>query len=188
VEAWFTVEGVLSPAECGQWIELGESMGFEAAPITTAIGFEMMPEVRNNTRVMFDDPVRAEALWLRVRAQVAERGAVVSRGAAYEPMALNERLRLYRYRSDQYFDWHSDGAFVRNDKERSFLTAMFYLNGDFAGGTTDFELEEDDFSITPKPGLALFFEHPLLHRGAPVLSGTKYVLRTDVMYRRARAR
>jgi prolyl 4-hydroxylase len=65
---------------------------------------------------------------------------------------------------------------------------MVYLNGDFAGGTTDFETDEGDFSITPKPGLALFFEHPLLHRGAPVTHGTKYVLRTDVMYRRARER
>jgi hypothetical protein len=32
--------------------------------------------------------------------------------------------------------------------------------------------------------MALLFHHPILHRGDPVAVGRKYVLRTDVMYRR----
>jgi hypothetical protein len=31
--------------------------------------------------------------------------------------------------------------------------------------------------------MALVFEHPVRHQGAPVTAGRKYVLRTDVMYR-----
>ena len=184
-EVKFTVEVVLSHAECIQWIELGESIGFEAAPIKTAFGFEMVPGVRNNTRVMFDDPPRAEGLWLRLFEAVAEWGAIVSRGATYHPVGLNERLRIYRYGPGQYFDWHQDGAFVRDTEERSFLTAMLYLNGDVEGGTTDIQSGGDVFSIAPASGRALLFEHPLEHRGAPVTRGTKYVLRTDVMYRLA---
>jgi len=30
--------------------------------------------------------------------------------------------------------------------------------------------------------MALFFEHAIHHKGEPVLSGRKYVLRSDVMY------
>jgi len=55
---------------------------------------------------------------------------------------------------------------------------MVYLNGGARGGETRFE----NVSITPEPGLALLFDHYLLHEGAEVIEGTKYVLRTDVMY------
>jgi hypothetical protein len=57
---------------------------------------------------------------------------------------------------------------------------MVYLNDDFEGGTTDFR---DGDVIAPKRGMALLFEHRLIHQGAPVTRGKKYVMRTDVMYR-----
>lgn len=62
---------------------------------------------------------------------------------------------------------------------------MVYLNDDFAGGTTDFYGDDElpRASIRPKRGMALVFVHAQLHEGAPVISGRKYVLRTDVMYR-----
>lgn len=37
-------------------------------------------------------------------------------------------------------------------------------------------------TITPNQGQILVFENRQLHEGAPVISGQKYVLRTDVMY------
>jgi prolyl 4-hydroxylase len=58
---------------------------------------------------------------------------------------------------------------------------MVYLNDDFAGGDTEFM---DGPSVRPQKGAALLFLHPVLHQGAPVRSGRKYVLRRDVMYRR----
>ena len=57
---------------------------------------------------------------------------------------------------------------------------MIYLNEEFEGGETKF----DKFSIIPKTGMALVFPHHLLHQGNSVVSGVKYVLRTDVMYER----
>jgi hypothetical protein len=63
---------------------------------------------------------------------------------------------------------------------------MFYLNEDCEGGTTDFMfVADDELHVVPQTGMGLVFSHPLYHRGAPVISGKKYVLRTDVMYRRA---
>ena len=55
-----------------------------------------------------------------------------------------------------------------------------YLNDDFTGGETAVMSKV----IMPKRGMALFFRHELRHEGRAVTSGTKYVMRTDVMYGR----
>lgn len=40
-----------------------------------------------------------------------------------------------------------------------------------------------EIRVKPERGKALLFYRYLLHEGAPVAAGRKYVLRTDVMYR-----
>jgi prolyl 4-hydroxylase len=169
----FTIPGVLSPEECADLIRMTEASGFKDAPITTARGFVMRPETRNNARVMQDDIPRAAWIWERIARFVAPKLG------PWRAVGLNERLRYYRYEPGQYFKWHGDGAFIRSERERSLFTAMVYLNDDFEGGSTDFW---DSVSIVPQRGMALLFEHSLTHQGAPVISGQKYVLRSDVMY------
>ena len=66
-ESW---AGALAPDECDAWIRRAESIGFEEAPITTWLGFERRPEVRNNTRVMLDDTAAAAALRERLSARI----------------------------------------------------------------------------------------------------------------------
>ena len=97
----------------------------------------------------------------------------------WRPHGLNERLRFYRYTPGQHFRWHLDGAFQRSPRERSRWTFMVYLNDDFDGGGTDFE---DGVTVRPVTGAALVFAHGLRHQGAEVTRGTKYVLRSDVMF------
>jgi len=175
-EHWVvTVDELLSREECNGWIELVEGIGFESAPISTAFGFVHAPEVRNNTRVMLDDVERAASLWERVREHVPEKRE------GRRAVGLNERFRFYRYEPGQYFRWHYDGAFERSPRERSLITLMIYLNDRMTGGATEF----DDFGpVVPATGKALLFQHAIRHQGSPVESGRKYVLRTDVMYRR----
>ena len=36
--------------------------------------------------------------------------------------------------------------------------------------------------VTPRPGLVLLFEHPMLHEGAALVQGLKYCVRTDGIY------
>jgi predicted 2-oxoglutarate/Fe(II)-dependent dioxygenase YbiX len=173
----FTLSDVLSTEECARLIRRAEHIGFADAPITVGVNrFAMAPEIRNNLRVMVDDPDEASRLWARIEAFVPPVWDDL------RAVGLNERLRYYRYEPGQYFRWHRDGAFVRSERERSLLTVMLYLNEDMVGGTTDFM--DDDLQIVPRQGMALVFEHPLRHQGAPVLGGKKYVLRTDVMYAR----
>lgn len=97
-------------------------------------------------------------------------------------MGLNERLRVYRYQPGQAFRWHYDGAFRRSAEEVSMLTVLIYLSHVERGGSTVFQPWTKDI-VRPEPGLALLFEHQVLHQGNEVLEGTKYVLRSDVMFR-----
>ena len=183
-----TIAGFLSAAECDDYIKLGEAIGFEDAPITTSRGMIMMKDVRNNDRVMIDDPARALSLYQRLAADLAPRFQ-----KTWTPVGFNERLRLYRYDVGQQFDWHRDGSFERPNGERSHFTFMVYLNDDFEGGATSFSDDGFGFGvsgmlrITPAKGMGLLFHHPIVHRGDPVTAGRKYVLRTDVMYRRLSA-
>ena len=174
-----TIKGLFTPEECDRLVALSEGIGYGAAPVTVGGGFVMMPEVRNNTRVILDDVPRAEALWRRIAPWTPAR-----RGER-EAVGLNERLRFYRYGPEQYFRWHHDGAFVRDARERSMLTAMLYLNDDFEGGSTDFDVGDEAVTVVPERGLVLLFEHRIRHQGAAVKRGRKYVLRSDVMFRQA---
>lgn len=172
----FTVADFYTPAECAAAIELAEGSGFADAPINSSFGPEIRKDVRNNERVMIDDPILAAALYARI-------GDYVPRQLGeWTVCGVNERFRYYRYDVGQQFDWHYDGAFERANGERSKLTFMIYLNEDFLGGQTSFET----VTVVPQSGMALFFVHAQLHKGQPVHRGRKYVLRTDVMYRRGK--
>lgn len=170
----FTVADLLGAAERGALITRIEAMGPEAAPITTAFGFAMRPDIRNNTRVMFDDEVLAGALFGRLA------GALPAQLCDRRVVGVNERFRCYRYEPGQRFAPHFDGAYVRSATERSELTLMVYLNDGFDGGTTRFH--DLGVEVAPRAGTALVFQHRLLHEGCVIRSGTKYVLRSDVMY------
>ena len=39
-------------------------------------------------------------------------------------------------------------------------------------------------SVLPKTGSALIFNHDTLHEGQPVAKGTKYIIRSEIMFRR----
>jgi len=174
----FTVPDLLSPEECTAFIRRASGTGFGEAPLTVGVNrFMMEKSVRNNERVIEDDPALAARLWKRLEPHVpAVWGSMCAIG-------LNERFRYYRYTPGQYFRWHRDGSFVRSPTERSLFTVIYYLNDDFLGGTTDFH-GEGELRIAPRRGMALIFAHPIYHQGAEVVRGTKYVLRSDVMYTR----
>jgi prolyl 4-hydroxylase len=172
-----TIADVLSPTECTHLIDRIEQLGPATAPITTPVGPVMRPEVRNNDRVMFDDPALAHELFGRIA------GAIAPRLCGMRAIGANERFRCYRYAPGQRFAPHYDGAFFRNNRERSLLTLMVYLNDGFTGGATAFH--DWDVHVAPRTGMALLFQHQLLHEGCELIDGTKYVLRSDVMYERA---
>lgn len=174
VEGVFTVEHFMTAEECDEWIEFSEGEGYEEAKISMGRNQVMNKSVRNNERLIYESQDLANHLFERVHPYIPHE---TEYGKA---IGLNERFRFYKYHVGQQFKPHIDGSFIRNIHEWSSYTFMIYLNEDLEGGQTRFP----NATIEPKKGKALIFKHQLRHEGAPVLKGFKYVLRTDVMYRR----
>lgn len=158
----------LSAQECQDAIAFSEGKVYEDAPVDTGRGMAVMKDVRDNDRVMVDDVARAARLYERVEPFLP---ALLDQ--QWSPCGLNERLRYYRYDAGQKFDWHRDGYYERRSGERSLLTFMVYLNDGFDGGDTLFTkigglyLSEDDLRVKPRRGMALIFDHKILHTGSP---------------------
>lgn len=184
------VDDLLSHAECEEWRSLADAVGWQDAPITTGGGFVMRKDVRNNDRVIVDDADRAAFLWSRLQPFAFD-------VAGRSPTGLNERLRFYRYGPGQKFDWHYDGCYETPDgRSRSWVTFMVYLNDGAVGGETRIQVANDGdalarlfesgvdpiVDIVPRTGMGLMFLHQLRHTGAEVRQGSKYVVRSDVMY------
>lgn len=170
----WTVKNALSEQECERYIQRFRAGSQEIAPIVGAHGAEVNLDVRNNTRVMWDDPREAASLLERVASTVPR----VLSGLAL--VGANPRLRLYRYGPGEHHGAHWDTVVEFAGGPRSLLTLVFYLNDDFDGGVTDFsELTQ---AITPERGAALLFQHRILHTATEVTRGEKLVLRTDLVY------
>lgn len=178
----WTIENFLSEQECQDLIFFSENKGYQEATVTLKSSGEnqgkseqkMMKNVRNNYRLMYQDEQLAQKYWQSLKEfclQKIENNEVIG---------LNSQFRFYKYESNQRFKRHIDGRVILKDKEiqESRITFMIYLNQDFEGGQTAF----DEIEIQPKTGTALCFIHELKHEGKPVPMGTKYVLRSDIMY------
>lgn len=170
------LKNVFSAAECSTFIAQAEQIGFEPAMITTLNGAELRPDVRSNDRIIFDNLDLALRLWNRLAPVLP--AVWIARSLA----GLNERFRFYRYSSNQQFDWHYDGAFERSNGEKSLITVLIYLGGDYTGGETTFFVDDKLIEVRGNQGDVVFFPHRLRHRGSMVTGGTKYMLRTDAMY------
>jgi predicted 2-oxoglutarate/Fe(II)-dependent dioxygenase YbiX len=173
-ESIWTIEGFLTAQECENLIALSENLGYQEAEVSLPEGAKMLKGIRNNERLLYQDEKLANQYWEKLKPYCP------SQMTDYEAIGLNEQFRFYKYQLNQRFKRHIDGRFKRNENEESRITFMIYLNEDFEGGATIF----DEISIKPKIGMALCFIHEQKHEGAPVVAGSKYVLRSDVMYRK----
>jgi prolyl 4-hydroxylase len=174
----FVIHNFCTVQECAAFIAQSEQAGYEEATITTAAGFVMNKDVRDNARLIRDDTELAARLGQRAEPFLPPR----IRNRHF--VGFNERFRFYRYDPGEKFAPHWDGYFERDNGEQSQLTFMVYLNDDFTGGETKFYLDNGwpRLEVKPERGMALVFVHRQLHEGAPVIQGRKYVIRTDVIY------
>ncbi|KAK0483509.1 hypothetical protein IW261DRAFT_1463661 [Armillaria novae-zelandiae] len=112
-----------------------------------------------------------------------------------EPHSFNSNIRFYKYTPSQHFGPHYDDS-VRDPitGAKSEWTLLIYLSGvedGVQGGETIFYKDEkcrpDETTIAPlNRGTALLHRHGqdcLLHEGSEVAKGTKYVLRSDLMFK-----
>ena len=171
----FLIEDFLTHEECKHYINAELEKGFEEARVNIDGEQIMFKSIRNNERILFFDNELAASLFEKIKIFLP------NNEDQFEAIGLNEMFRIYKYSKGERFKMHRDGSFKRNEKEQSRYSLIIYLNDDFEGGQTEFR---DLFKVEPKIGTALCFKHPYKHEGKLIRNGNKYVLRTDVMFRK----
>jgi prolyl 4-hydroxylase len=147
---------------------------------------------RNNRRLLFYDHALASLLWKRIHPVIYDRDLENVRPSGFgvsgywTPIGFNSLFRFSVYGQDELFKKHQDAGYCENNSCRSVWSVVIYLNDDFKGGETTFYSYDGEITTVVKPeqGRAVVFEHDQFHQGNVVLSGTKYVLRGDIMFLR----
>lgn len=209
-DKWAVVlDGVLTVEECKQIVAAaGETTNgkWERAMVNIGGGQQaLLEDTRNCGRIIWDNRNIVEKIWARVAPSVPEIQRLedwvdvtgmgpVKRDEVWKATRLNERMRFLKYQGGEYFKPHCDGCYETPDrKERSYFTLHLYLNDadgkdgsqPLVGGATTFFTYDMQrrMDVVPKAGRVLLFQHRgLLHSGDDVISGTKYTMRTDIMY------
>lgn len=175
----FVIRNFCTPAECTAFITQSEQSGYEDPALVAPTHSAADHQLHDNAQLILEDRALAAEWWRRAADFLPQRVQ------SWTVASFNERFRFYRYDAGQRFAPHVDTCFRRENGEHSQLTFMLYLNSDFEGGATNFYHRNwmPRASVVPERGMALVFGHRQLHEGAPLASGRKYILRTDVMYR-----
>jgi prolyl 4-hydroxylase len=180
----WTVPELFSPSECADILAGAEGHDWLPATVNRASGRVVEAGLRDSATAVLRDPALADTLYRRVLPHVPRRMSAELGARGRVPMevaGVHIPVRLYRYEPGQHFGLHQDQSYFGEGGTKSLLTFMVYLNEGFGGGETDFP--EQGQTIVPGTGTALLFQHMVLHAGKRVTSGTKLVLRSDVLYR-----
>ena len=176
-----TVNDALSKPECRALINF-----IEQSPNVTTTHQERTREYtyRHNDRLQLDDSSFACFLFARMKPLLATHPSFAN------AVGLNPNIRLYRYEEGMRFDAHYDES-VTTANGTTKWTVLYYLNtlSLASGGSTDFYIngheKHEAASVSPIEGSACLHIHGdecLLHKGAEVTLGVKYLLRTDIVF------
>lgn len=203
----FVLHNVLSARECDQIVQMSEAMGWtEDAPVS--LGRHIR---QNENCVWVADRHLNDAIFERCRPLLPPEtagGEVMGLNMRWRLYKYGPE-DIFKIHTDG--GWPGSGVDQTSGRlipdifgdRFSQLTWVLYLNDEFDGGATRFFLPKDgvakgprmsldDFTIEEVPaerGAAICFfhgQHPLspLHEGGLVAAGTKYIIRSDVLYRR----
>ena len=198
---------VLTTAECARVVDF-----FESHHVTEKC--MARTDYRNNYRVVAVGKDTADAIYARIAPFLPPTETIdesnkewyvnsaIGMHGTWKIDSLNPCFRICKYDPDGHFSPHCDGDYVRDADYRSLKTFMIYINDDYQGGATNFleshalffdestqrfkaPAEAIRASLKASRGDALIFDHNILHEGATVASGVKYIMRCEVMYARS---
>ena len=166
----YQIDNLLTPDECKKYMNM-----FKEKDLIENID----DKHRKYHRIQFDDKELADKLYQKIKLHLSKKIKKIAAG-------MNEHIRLSMYDPKQFFGIHKDGInFDKNNKNRmSYATLNIFLNDDFEGGSTTFYEKDKStvkFVCKPKMGSGAFFYSQQFHEGNKIISGKKYLLRTDLM-------
>eukprot|EP01064_Diplonema_japonicum_P018076 TRINITY_DN26772_c0_g1_i1.p1 TRINITY_DN26772_c0_g1~~TRINITY_DN26772_c0_g1_i1.p1 ORF type:complete len:273 (+),score=42.42 TRINITY_DN26772_c0_g1_i1:67-885(+) len=157
---------------------------------------ELQESYRKNARIQIKHEAMSEILFKRAQQYLPAEYLVSADetefGEDNEGLwtleGANPSLRICKYQAGGVFKPHYDGIYLKNIDSRSLWTFMVYLNSEFEGGSTNFIASPTDptilHSLRVPTGTLICFPVNLYHEGRPLTSGEKYIMRTDIMFRR----
>lgn len=198
----FQLLNVLSDKEADEFVEVAEELGFhQDAPVSLPYHIRHNDNLNWIVSEKIDD-----VLWQRTRDFIPETvGGQIATG-------INARFRFYRYSEGDFFKPHTDGSWpgsrvidgkLVNDAYPGWFSQYTYLillSDEYEGGHTQFFVGQtnpfqpvgsfDEVEVvnvrTPKGGVLCFPHglHPLhcSHGSEPISKGTKYIIRTDLLF------
>jgi len=173
----------MKPAECEMIVALAEAQGFSRHRRHNMLLLSLMDIV---------DPLFTRALWIDTGLA---RFMKPMRVDGMVPCGLNDVVRIQKYEKGDLFGKHTDQEVRRADGRVSKYSLRVFLNaidteeeaGGFTGGLSAFHLRDGErpVRLEPETGLGLLYPQGDLcsvQEETEVLSGCKYVLRTDVLF------
>ncbi|KAJ2971981.1 hypothetical protein NUW58_g9281 [Xylaria curta] len=187
-----------------------DGSSWRPALVNVGNGYEVeIPDYRKSERIIWDNQEIVDRLWARmaVLPEIQTELSALPGLAAdlsedkskYKFYRVNQRLRFLKYTPGGFFKPHCDGAYGETTPEgdfvQTYITVHLYLNdsqqvvgpdADLVGGATTFLSRDNSrrIDVDPKAGRVLIFQHSQLrHSGDDVKAGTKYTVRTDIMYK-----
>lgn len=197
----FILENLLTQDEC-------ETLKSRSDPYYETLSGEFDKDERQADRVLAIDNNFATILFNRISNYLdnSKRKEIpfgFGTSGVWTPDKINPCFRYSKYNSPSIgFKPHRDSSFIEDEDHRSLLTVIIYLNGNFEGGKTTFykplnkrnrcDTVDDEvakgttkkFEYVPKTGSCVIFNHNMIHSGDPVFKGSKYIIRTDIIYKR----
>lgn len=173
---------IISEDKSDEFINKGNNLGFEKASVNVYGEHKLLNNIRNNSRVQWEDSVLASYLEHLLLNNIHD-FPYLYKNKTYKKVGQN--FRMYKYIPQEYFKPHKDGHNIDKSFE-SLITVLFYLNTPIGGETilmpNGYKDSNSWISIKPEKGAVLLFDHDYWHEGKPVLEGNKFVLRTDLYY------
>ncbi len=131
-------------------------------------------------RIYLHLPELAGEIWNGIRDRLCQQFPEYGK----DLVAIRPIWSATKYLEGGYLGPHVDGE-SQNRGYRSKLTIVLYLNDEFEGGETNFypddEAKELLGCIIPETGMAIILPQDVFHSGEPITSGTKYILRSDIL-------
>ncbi|KAH8084522.1 hypothetical protein JL720_8023 [Aureococcus anophagefferens] len=188
----FTVDGVMSPEECGALVSRAAAVGWKPSP---------MAPLQMGHRSRFDDAELASTIFERLRPYCP---AVHLRRRL---LGLTPTFRFIKYAVGASVSPHPDTSggdkhTPVGDPNCSLFTCLLYLNDGYEGCETCLlpspgsapppaDAADDGWprvceargvAVPPRAGRVLVFEHDILHACPPLRAGEKLVVRVDLCY------